>query len=185
MDACFGRFIGKLKSSGLYDESIVFLTSDHGDLLGEDGRWGHASTIRPEVLRVPLILHAPSRLKEGLRVSEGPAFLTDITPTLYALLGHEPASKGRLFGRPLLSRAAQGPRGLQLVASAFNSVYGILSEGGRSMYAADAVDHSTAWYDLGEGFQDGRRPPTPGEEAEGNAAIRSILSELDRTLGGP
>ena len=42
MDAAFGKFIQYLKARGLYDNSVVVLTADHGDSLGEDGRWGHA-----------------------------------------------------------------------------------------------------------------------------------------------
>ena len=34
-------------SGGDYERSIIVLTSDHGDSLGEDGRWGHAYTVFP------------------------------------------------------------------------------------------------------------------------------------------
>ena len=59
VDACFGEFIAYLKDAGLYESSIVVLTSDHGDSLGDEGRWGHAYTVFPEVMRVPLIMHVP------------------------------------------------------------------------------------------------------------------------------
>jgi hypothetical protein len=45
IDACFGAFVDSLKRRGLYDRSLVVLTSDHGELLGEDGRWGHSYNI--------------------------------------------------------------------------------------------------------------------------------------------
>ena len=47
LDACFGVFIKYLKDQGLYDNSIVVLTSDHGDSLGDEGRWGHFALIAP------------------------------------------------------------------------------------------------------------------------------------------
>ena len=110
VDGCFGGFIDSLKRAGLYDRSIIVLTSDHGDSLGEEGRWGHAFFLYPEVMRVPLIIHLPSSLRQ--QVSADPdavAFSTDITPTLYALLGHEPMDLGPLFGRPLFGPAGAAP----------------------------------------------------------------------------
>ena len=61
-DACFGEFIDDLKARGLFERSIVIVTSDHGDSLGEQGRMGHAYTIFPEIIQVPLIVHLPSAL---------------------------------------------------------------------------------------------------------------------------
>src|SRR5262249_2826612 len=63
MDVCFGSFIDKLKALGLYDSSIVILTADHGDSLGEQGRWGHAYAIYPEIVRIPMLIHVPSELR--------------------------------------------------------------------------------------------------------------------------
>jgi membrane-anchored protein YejM (alkaline phosphatase superfamily) len=89
MDGCFGRFIETLKREQLYDDSVVILTADHGDSLGEEGRWGHAYTLYPEVMRVPLLVHLPLWLQPELTTDlERPAFTTDIVPTLYAVLGY-------------------------------------------------------------------------------------------------
>ena len=48
LDGCFGAFVDDLKASGLYDDSLIVLTSDHGDSLGEQGRMGHAYTVFPK-----------------------------------------------------------------------------------------------------------------------------------------
>jgi hypothetical protein len=71
LDGCFGAFIDDLKARDLYDSSIVILTSDHGDSLGEEGRWGHAYTLFPEVLQVPLIVHVPPALAERMESDPG------------------------------------------------------------------------------------------------------------------
>src|SRR4029077_156024 len=42
VDRCVGQFVDFLKRRGVYDRSIVILAADHGEMLGEDGRWGHA-----------------------------------------------------------------------------------------------------------------------------------------------
>ena len=56
IDGCFGRFIAFLKERGMYNDSVIVITSDHGDSLGDALRWGHSSTMFPEVVRIPLIV---------------------------------------------------------------------------------------------------------------------------------
>src|SRR5439155_10475982 len=100
IDGCIGGFIDFLKRTNRYDNSVVILTSDHGDSLGEEGRWGHAHFIVPEVMRIPLIMHVPAWLRSAVSVDlSALTFSTDITPSLYTLLGYEPAPTGQLVGR--------------------------------------------------------------------------------------
>jgi hypothetical protein len=83
VDECFGMFMAFLKQERLYDDSVIIVTSDHGDLLGEEGRWGHAFWVYPEVMRVPLIVHLPSWLKAPFRTDlTVQTFTTDIAPSL-------------------------------------------------------------------------------------------------------
>ena len=123
IDACFGEFIETLKRAGLYDNSIIILTSDHGDSLGEGQRWGHGFTAFPEVLRIPLIIHVPAALRARMSADLGRvSFSTDITPTLYALLGEPPVDR----------RAARRPGSPDGIAAAGGSV-------GRSLLAAPRI----------------------------------------------
>src|SRR6185503_611763 len=71
VDACFGSFVEFLKRTGRYDDSIIILLSDHGDSLGEEGRWGHAYFIVPEIIRIPLIIHVPPALRASLSADLG------------------------------------------------------------------------------------------------------------------
>ena len=153
VDTCLGHFIGFLKRAHLYDDSVIIVTSDHGDSLGEEGRWGHAFFLYPEVMRVPLILHLPSWLKARVKTDPGAvAFSTDITPTLYALLGYAPRDLGSLFGRPLFvdpeADLSWRHRESFLVASSYGAVYGMLRDNGQSMYVVDAVDGREYAFDL-------------------------------------
>src|SRR5438477_10168921 len=146
MDECFGAFVAELERRGIYRNSIVILTSDHGDSLGEEGRWGHAYTLFPEIIRVPLIVHLPDALKASV-VSDPDrlAFLTDITPSLYFLLGHAASIGSELFGAPLFARTRQElvdrSREEFLLASSYGPVYGLLRENGRSLYVIDATNY--------------------------------------------
>ena len=162
MDACFGEFIDDLKARGLYDDSIIILTSDHGDSLGEEGRMGHAYTIFPEVMQVPLLVHLPARLRATFSAEPAAvAFTSDITPSLYALLGHTPAPPASIFGQPLFhaasDRRAQPRQRVEVVASSYGSVYGALLDDARRLYIIDAVSLREHVYELdGSGCRDVR-----------------------------
>ena len=73
---------------GLYDNTIFVLFGDHGEGLGEHGRFLHGDTIWEEGLRVPLIIHAPGWFDAGERV-EGLSNYTDVLPTVLEMLGYE------------------------------------------------------------------------------------------------
>jgi arylsulfatase A-like enzyme len=176
IDACFGTFIDRLKTLGLYDNSIVILTADHGDSLGEEGRWGHSYTVFPEVMRVPLIMHVPSTLAGTMRTDlTRVSFLTDITPTLYGLLGYQPADLGALYGSPLFSKTPDESfrrRDPFLLASSYGAVYGMLRHNGRSLYIADAVEGRDYAYDLADG--------NLGRRVEITEAMRALNWDLIR-----
>jgi hypothetical protein len=99
VDDCMGEFISGLKSRGMYDNSVIVLTSDHGDATGEFGRQTHSHIIYPEVMHVPLIIHLPRSMRAKLVDDpEQISTLTDIAPSLYYLLGHQPVKANPMYG---------------------------------------------------------------------------------------
>lgn len=153
MDGCFGQFMQTLKTTGLYDRSIVILTSDHGDALGEARRWGHAYTLFPEIVRTPLLMHIPSALQTRFTTDRDlPVYSTDITPTLYTLLGYEVPPREWPLGRSFYVRPGEDQSWRQtepaLLASSYGAVYGVLRDNGRSLYIADGVNRRDYAYDL-------------------------------------
>jgi len=108
VDKCLGEFFNYLKQRGMYNNSIIIVTSDHGDATGEFGRSSHSTSIWPEIMRVPLIIHLPPKMREHLVYDDTRlSTLTDITPTLYYLLGHRPIVQNALYGRPLFAETRQ------------------------------------------------------------------------------
>jgi hypothetical protein len=155
LDGCFGDFISYLKQRGRYDRSIIIVTADHGDSLGEDGNWGHAVWLFPEIVRVPLIVHLPSALKAAVTTDLARlAFTTDIAPTLYALLGHTIRDLGPLFGAPLFvpSNAPLIDRRREsfLLTSSYGATFGLLRRGGRLLYVSDLTEWREYAYDLSD-----------------------------------
>jgi hypothetical protein len=155
LDACFGTLIDDLKRRGLYDDSVILLTSDHGDSYGEEGRWGHAFYLVPDTLRIPLIVHVPERLQhERPWDSNALAFSTDLTPTLFDLLGYAPAPTTSLVGRSLLhpvSGAAPALPQSYFVQSSYSRAFGVLEDDGARLYIADANHVTEALFDLRAG----------------------------------
>jgi arylsulfatase A-like enzyme len=97
VDGCLGDFFSILRARGMYDDSIIIVTSDHGDATGEFGRSSHSLSIYPEVMRVPLLMHLPDKMRGAVVYDESHlSALTDITPSLYYLLGHRPLRSNAL-----------------------------------------------------------------------------------------
>lgn len=84
-DAQVGRLLSALDASGLADQTIVVLWSDHGWHLGEKNHW-HKMTLWEEATRVPLIIVAPGVAAAGGKCAS-PASLIDLYPTLNELCG--------------------------------------------------------------------------------------------------
>lgn len=85
-DHHIGELIRHLESSGLRSHTLIALTSDHGEGLGEHGEESHAFFVYDSTLRVPLIFWGPPRLPVGKRIASL-VRTVDIAPTILDLLG--------------------------------------------------------------------------------------------------
>ena len=184
MDLCWGKFIQFMKSRGLYDNSIIILTSDHGDLMGEGGMWGHGYAIFKEIMRIPLIIHLPPALRARLHFDpKQVAFLTDITPSLYYILGHRPIVDNEVFGRPLFTETAAEEalylRDSYLLASSYGPVYGILGGNGGSLYIANGERYTEYFFHLPDDPTDTSRPVTAPLREENQELIRKNVLAIN------
>jgi arylsulfatase A-like enzyme/Flp pilus assembly protein TadD len=104
VDQVIGELLDDLKSMGQDRDTIVIVTSDHGESLGEHGEKTHGFFIYEATQAVPLIWWTPG--VEGGRVVETPVRLIDIAPTILQQLGQRvPASmQGAGLLRALLGR---------------------------------------------------------------------------------
>jgi len=84
-DSCLGAFVQHLKKLGRYDNSLIFVTSDHGQLFLEHGEIGHGSIPYDEVIRVPLIVKFPHSSFKGK--NQELVQLIDVFPTIMETLG--------------------------------------------------------------------------------------------------
>jgi arylsulfatase A-like enzyme len=88
LDALFERMVNDLDARGLLDDTIVVLTADHGEQLGEHHMLDHQFSLYGPLLRVPLIVHYPRAVPPGR--DPAPVSNFDIFPTLLELCGIDP-----------------------------------------------------------------------------------------------
>jgi len=86
LDAHIGAFLEELRARGLYEDSVILFTADHGEEFYDHEGWWHGQTLYEEVIQVPLMLHLPGGAMAG-QVNANFARHIDIAPTLLGLAG--------------------------------------------------------------------------------------------------
>jgi len=84
-DRYLGEVVRLLKESGVYEDAVVVVTSDHGENLGDHGFMAHQFGVFPSLIDVPLVVRAPELLPPGAR--DDPVMLTDIYDTVLDAAG--------------------------------------------------------------------------------------------------
>lgn len=106
-DHVLGKIFDELKKAGLYDESLIIVTSDHGESLGRDNYFGHYRNLYDSELHVPLIVHLPESAKTTPRRMDYQTSAVDILPTILKILRLDtgaPSEGMDLFGDGAVSR---------------------------------------------------------------------------------
>jgi arylsulfatase A-like enzyme len=100
VDRALVKFLNAIKQRGLYDESIIIFTVDHGEMNCRRAVVDKGVYLFPDVLRVPLAVKMPA--SSGIRhhTVDAPVSHLDIAPTLLSIAGVEPLE--RLDGHSLL-----------------------------------------------------------------------------------
>jgi len=88
-DAILASVLDRLRAAGLLDRTLVVVTADHGESLGEHGETTHSMFVYEGAIRVPLVVWRPGLVPAG-RVVSDPVRLVDVAPTVLELLGERP-----------------------------------------------------------------------------------------------
>ena len=175
-DREIGKLAEHLKTLGLYDETILFVTADHGEEFGEHGQIRHGKTLYQQVLHIPGILKLPDSRLAGERLAAVVSNV-DVPPTLLQLAGVDAPSvfQGRSLGAAIDKGAGESGRRVfaELVAPKFVS-YAVRDE--RYKYVKNlAPEPSDYLFDL-EGDPAEKKnllPDAPSEAAE-------LVPEIER-----
>ncbi len=84
-DHYVGKLVDKLKSLGILDDSLLIVTSDHGEEFFDHGSKGHRNNLFDETVMVPLIMRYPGHVPAG-KVIKKEARIIDVFPTAAALM---------------------------------------------------------------------------------------------------
>ncbi|HKI54097.1 MAG TPA: sulfatase-like hydrolase/transferase [Anaerolineales bacterium] len=99
------NLLNELDKRGVLENTIVMVTSDHGELFGEHGLWEHHNSLYRPVIHVPLIIWEPSSIPQNVRIHTAVSNVS-IPATVLDLLGYSDQTE---FPGPSLAELWQGP----------------------------------------------------------------------------
>jgi arylsulfatase A-like enzyme len=167
-DVHFAAILDGLDRRGLSDDTMVVLTSDHGEEFWDHGSVGHGHSVFEELLHVPLFVRLPGEPARRLRDSVG---LVDVMPTILEALGR-PLPEN-LSGRSFLpSLRGAGYDAPQATVSGFMEHWRTVNVGRYKL--VQRPGHPPVLYDLAE---------DPGENTNVAGAHPLILGWLRGLLG--
>ena len=164
------RIITHFKDTGRYDDTLIILTSDHGELFGEYGQYGKPERMYDELLHVPLIVaNGPDHLESA---TDELVSLLDLPPLIHDALGIDVPHKyeGQVPGK-------DEPREYIMTE---HEVEGDVIIGARSknwLYEGDEINNEHRLFDLRNGFEQVNQDH-PAADSVRNAVF-ARLDELD------
>jgi arylsulfatase A-like enzyme len=201
VDRRVGELVDLLAKHRILEDTVVVVTSDHGEMLGEHDLFDHKLNLFEPVLRIPMVLRFPKRVTAGQRITL-PVMLQDLYPTLLSLGGVEPEPSVEARRLPGITAMKPGPiRGATLEdpliaeyarPSEFLPVMrGLAPQADLSRYDASLVEYTWGkrkliWssaspasvYDLSA--DPGESSPAPTRDAQENIASRLAADRATR-----
>ena len=161
-DEAIGKLRAEIDRLGIGDRTVLIVSSDHGEAFGEHGTQRHQQTLYEELLRVPLLIHAPGVAPRKIAVPVG---LIDVGATVLDLFAVD--TPGHFMGQslvgfmrgedPVLTRPL-GAEGLLKRTLLFpDGVKGIVDERNHTIEVYDLVSDPGELVDL----LDGENPTAP------------------------
>jgi len=183
-DDQLSAFFNELKERGIFDESILVITSDHGEELYDHRGLGHGTSLHTELLDVPLLLRLPGGHDPGLRIRAAVS-LVDVPATLLDAAGLLRARPGGRFGdgTSLLTKLSPLADAMQrpLLAELGGSTGRRAALVQRWPHRMTRVEHRSDG--IPNTFQLYNLESDPGEKNNLSKRYPALLNELDVLLG--
>lgn len=185
LDRQIGRLFKGLEAMKALENTIVVITSDHGEEFGEHGFFGHGQRLYSQVLHVPLLFIAPGRIPAGRSVAT-PVSLRCLPATLVDLLGLSRSSPfpGRSLARYWSGRGNSSSSANPLVVSEIDDDDGRRREGPP---ARAIVSEGKVYIQSDDGHEelfDLWSDPAEAHDLSHDPANREILAQLRRLSDG-
>ncbi len=181
-DLAVHSFIQGLKRRGIYDDSLIIYTADHGEMNCHLALVDKGCYIHPETQRVPLVIKPPAGFGGGTRAVDDPVSLLDIASTVCDVAGVEPL--GRMDGisltpylrggAPESGRELMFQSGWQITGNPACGTVHRQADGSHHMYVYNAASATDELYDMND--------PDPQNLAH-RPEHRELRDELIRRMG--
>lgn len=181
-DKAFGSLIDKLKEVGVYDNTIIVFTSDHGDMLRSNNRFGPKSYPELESVGVPFILKLPGS-QRAATTTDLLLGSMDIVPTMLSLLGCEPPNtvQGKDLSSDILAGREDTVESVPLMyfAPAWRGVYTKRYTYARGKVYLPDIPAARGYSDSANVLYDRARDPYEQENKFSNPAYKDIKDQME------
>jgi arylsulfatase A-like enzyme len=190
-DRLVGGFFDKLRTLGIYDDTWIIITSDHGEGFGENhnnGRirsWQHGKSLYDDQVHVPLIIKPPKGLltRDNLgRKIDIPAETVDIAPTLMSILSLKPHEQfqGKSLA-PILRDPSSNLNGVKFSEDLRNRLFSVISNHYKLIATPDpnffiSGNYLLELYNLEEDLEENKNLQNREKYAPILAELRSLLN---------
>jgi arylsulfatase A-like enzyme len=187
LDEHIGRLLDELGAMGILDNTLVIITSDHGEQVGEHGLTRHANSLYWPLLHVPLVVSLPGRVPAGQTV-RNVVTLRDLPATIADFLGLRDDSPfpgaswvDAWSGRPVPDTALAGVQKAPSMDA--DPVAPMIAPGMRSRLESVTMGRYHYIYtfqgpEKGEQLFDLDDDPAETRNLAGDPALRSVLEDL-------
>jgi arylsulfatase A-like enzyme len=186
LDHHLGLLFDELEARRILDNTLVIVTSDHGEQFGEHRLFDHGNSLYMPLLHVPLLVSLPSQVPAAVEVAD-PVSLRDLPATIVDLVGlnKENAFPGESLARhwkstglrspgehPVLSEATSLPRVPEWYPIAKGDMTSLMIGGHHYIRNGDGRDEL---YDI-------ERDPVENDDISATEAGRQVLARIKRNL---
>jgi arylsulfatase A-like enzyme len=169
-DSNLGKLVSKLKELGIYGNTLLIVTADHGEAFGEhEGIFKHSEKPYNELIHIPLIMNLPGLLPTGKVVKQN-VQLIDIAPTILDMVNIQ--GNEQFQGMSLLPLITGGPREAfesRTVYAVGKGVTAAIRDDWKLLYSQDKVNLYDLSTDPGE---------TKNVASENASVVKSLEEEL-------
>ena len=184
MDAALGQLLAALKERQRFENALVIVTADHGELLGEHDQVGHGGRMMYEgLLHIPMVVKFPGAARPRGEVGD-PVQLVDLLPTVLTLLGVPvpPGVQGEPLQRVTHTTIAEehiNPEFVAYYGEVYNRALRVLYDGPYKLITSSRGEREL--FDLGRdpGEADDLAGREPARVAEMEQRLEATMSAMD------
>jgi arylsulfatase A-like enzyme len=181
VDGQLARLFQELKRRGMAQNTLVIVTSDHGESLGDHGLLGHGTSLYRGQLQVPLVFWWPQHIPSGLRIST-PVSNRAIAATVMELVDGKTRFEAPSIAG-LWNRTGASSQPLPVVSELAENPWATTTDLARSGWLESLIDSQWHYILYQEGgFQLYDWPTDPGELRNMATTSENVVKQLDAEL---